>query len=87
MVSNTTDNERFARIRALAEEYVTLVDLMRQGQYADDAEWRQLSSQRSLVHDELITLTGLLERPAMYGYCRELLATLPAPTLSTRNSA
>lgn len=87
MVSNTTDNERSARIRALAEEYVTLVDLMRQGQYADDTEWRVLSSQRSLVHDELIALTGLVERSAMYGYCRELLAILPAPALSNRDSA
>jgi hypothetical protein len=27
-----------------------------------------------VVHDELIRLTGLDERPAMYGYCREILA-------------
>lgn len=55
--------------------------------YADDAEWRVLSSERSLVHDELIAMTGLVERSGMYAYGPELLATLPAPTRSNRNSA
>ena len=69
-----TDAATQSRIRALAAEYVELVDLMRAGQHADDEEYRTLSSQRSLVHDDLITLTGVTERPAMYGYCRALLA-------------
>lgn len=60
-------------MHALAEEYVSLVDSMRQGHYADATERQILSSQRSIVHDELIRLTGLTERAAMYGYCHELL--------------
>lgn len=62
------------RIRILAAEYVELVELMREGQFADDEEYRQLSSQRTLTHDELIRITGLADRKAMYGYCRQLLA-------------
>jgi hypothetical protein len=62
-------------IVVLAEEYVELVEAMRSGQYDGDAEYRSLSSQRSLVHDRLIALTGITDRPAMYGYCRALLAT------------
>lgn len=42
---------------------------MRGGQYADDEEYHQLGSQRTLTHDELIRLTGLIDRKAMYGYC------------------
>ena len=67
-------DEATARIRTLAAEYVELVELMRSGQYADDEEWRVLSSQRTLTHDELIHLTGVTDRKAMYGYCRALLA-------------
>ncbi|HEU5014273.1 MAG TPA: hypothetical protein VFT66_17245 [Roseiflexaceae bacterium] len=66
--------EHNAHIRILAEEYVALVDAMRNGDYADDEEWRRLSSDRALVHDELIMLTGLTERHQMYAYCRNLLA-------------
>jgi hypothetical protein len=62
-----------ARVRILATEYIELVDIMRSGQYDGD-EYRHLSSQRTLTHDELIRLTGLTDRKAMYGYCRSLLA-------------
>lgn len=68
------DDATAARIKTLAAEYVELVDMMRGGQYADDDEYRQLSSQRTLTHDELIRLTGVTERKAMYGHCRALLA-------------
>lgn len=61
------------RTRALAEEYVSLVDAMRGGHYADADEWRQLGSQRTLVHDELIALTGVAERSRMYAHCRAIL--------------
>jgi hypothetical protein len=61
------------RIRTLAVEYVELVDQMRGGQYDDEDAYRYLSSQRTLVHDDLIALTGVTERKEMYGYCRELL--------------
>lgn len=68
------DDATNARVHTLAAEYVELVDMMRGGQYADDDEYRQLSSQRTLTHDELIRLTGVTDRKAMYGYCRALLA-------------
>jgi len=68
------DDATTAHIKTLAAEYVELVDMMRGGQYADDEEYRQLSSQRTLIHDELIRLTGVTERKAMYGHCRALLA-------------
>ncbi|MCU0490198.1 MAG: hypothetical protein MUD01_01220 [Chloroflexaceae bacterium] len=54
-------NDTSARLHSLAAEYVELVEAMRNGQYADEKEWRTLSSQRSLVHDELIALTGIAE--------------------------
>lgn len=66
--------EHAARVRTLAEEYVALVEAMRSGQYADSEEWHRLSSERMLVHDELIALTGVSDRSKMYRYCRELLA-------------
>jgi hypothetical protein len=46
---------------------------MRNGQYADQDEWQVMSSQRMLVHDELIVLTGVTDRSQMYAYCRNLL--------------
>jgi hypothetical protein len=67
------DDAVVARLRLLAEEYVTLVEAMRSGQYADSDEWQQLSSERMLVHDELLRLTGLTRRNDMYAYCREVL--------------
>jgi len=71
------DAETTARLRTLAEEYVTLVEMMRGGQYADSDEWQQLSSACMLVHDELLRLTGMTRRDDMYRYCGELL-TKPA---------
>ena len=68
------DDETKARLRTLAEEYVTFVEGMRNGQYADSDEWQQLSSARMLVHDELLRLTGMTRCDDMYRYCRELLA-------------
>jgi hypothetical protein len=68
------DQDLAGRIRALAEEYVQLVDAMRGGQYADEGEWQQLSSQRMLVHDELIELTGVTDHSRMYAFCRDMLA-------------
>ena len=61
-------------IVVLAEEYVELVEAMRAGQYDGEDAYRWVSSQRGLVHDAPIALTGLTDRPAMYGYCRDLLA-------------
>lgn len=61
-------------IRQLATEYVLLVEQMRSGAYTDATEYRTLSSQRTLLHDDLIALTGVSARPAMYAHCRALLA-------------
>jgi hypothetical protein len=76
-----TDHAIQTHIRTLAAEYVALVDAMRQGQYSDAAERHILSSQRSVVHDQLIALTGLTDRPAMYAFCRMLLASQPSGDL------
>lgn len=65
---------RTSRLQALAEEYVAYVDAMRGGQYADSDEWQRLSSERMLVHDELLRLTGMTRRNDMYVYCRAVLA-------------
>ena len=54
-------DEREGRLRALAEEYCQLVEQMRSGQYDGDG-YRALSSQRTVVHDELIALTGRTDR-------------------------
>lgn len=74
MLNRPLSTDENQRLLVLASEYVELVEAMREGRYADDEEWRQLSSQRTVVHDELIQLTGLEERPAMYGYCRQVLS-------------
>jgi hypothetical protein len=68
------DHEIEARLRALAEEYVTYVEMMRGGQYTDSDEYQRMSADRTLVHDELLRLTGMTRRDDMYGYCRALLA-------------
>jgi hypothetical protein len=71
-----------ARARVLAEEYVMLVEQMRSGQYDSDEEYRVLSGQRTLVHDELLLLTGRTrEDTDMYVYARAVVAgeTVPPP--------
>lgn len=67
-------DETTARLRALAEEYVTFVDMMRGGQYADMDEYQRLSADRTLVHDELLRLTGMTRHDDMYRYCKALVA-------------
>lgn len=72
----------YSHLHTLAAEYVDLVTQMRSGQYTDDAERRELSSQRTLVHDELLRLTGRTRDDTdMYLFCRALLAghLLPEP--------
>ena len=68
------DEAKRQHIVVLAEEYVELVEAMRAGQYDGEDAYQWVSSQRGLVHDAPIALTGLTDRPAMYGYCRDLLA-------------
>jgi len=67
------DSEQTAHLRSLAEEYVALADTMRGGQYADSDEYQRLSADRTLVHDELLRITGMTRRDDMYGCCRNLL--------------
>ena len=68
------DSEQATHLRSLAEEYVTFVETMRSGQYNNSDEWQRLSGDRTLVHDELLRLTGMTRRDDMYHNCRELLA-------------
>lgn len=65
--------EEQGRLRTLAEEYVTLVREMRNGQ-RDSDEWQRLSADRTLVHDELLMLTGMTRRDDMYRFCCDMLA-------------
>lgn len=76
-MSDLENSEAAQRLRTLAAEYATLVEQMGEGRYDGDEEYRTLSSQRGLVHDELIALTGITDRKAMYAYCREMLASAP----------
>lgn len=66
-------NETESRALALAAEYWQIVDAMRSGEYDGSEEHRELSAQRTVLHDELIALTGVTDRKAMYGHCRDLL--------------
>jgi hypothetical protein len=73
-----TDRAIQTRMRTLAEEYIALVDAMRQGQYSDAAERQILSSQRSVVHDQLIALIGLTDRPAMDAFAARCWRASPS---------
>lgn len=75
-----TRDER-SRLLALAGEYVDLVQRMRGGAFESDQERQVLSSERTLVHDDLLALTGRTRADTdMYAYCRALLAGhQPAP--------
>jgi hypothetical protein len=53
-------------------------EVMRGGQYADTDEYQRMSADRTLVHDELLLLTGLTRRDDMYRFCRELLSKASA---------
>ncbi|KPV50813.1 hypothetical protein SE17_24735 [Kouleothrix aurantiaca] len=68
------DEATQARLRTLAEEYVALVEAMHGGQYADMDEYARLSADRTLVHDELLQLTGMTRSDDMYRHCKALLA-------------
>jgi hypothetical protein len=72
--SSAMDDATNARLRTLAKEYIALVDAMRGGQYADTDEYQRLSADRTLVHDELLWLTGMTRRDDMDSHCRGLLA-------------
>lgn len=61
---------------SLAYEYLELVHLTTSGLY-DGAEYRELDSQRTSVHDELIRILGDdYARPFdMAAHCRSLVST------------
>lgn len=77
-LSPMTEAER-ERLATLAGEYVAYVTAMREGQYADMDEWQRLSSERTLVHDELLRLTRMTRQDDMYAFCRNLLAGSETP--------
>jgi hypothetical protein len=60
------------RLHELAREYLGYVSLMQTTDLRDD-DRRYLSSQRTVVHDQLIELTGLARPFNMVEYCSDLL--------------
>lgn len=71
-------NEREQRLHDLAREYLNYVGLMQSPDLrAEDRQY--LSSQRTIVHDELIALTGLARPFDMAQYCRDLLGDRARP--------
>ena len=68
------DIEMAARLHTLAEEYVSYVEMMRGGQYADMTEYQRLSADRTLVHDELLRILDKDRSFDMYRHCKALLA-------------
>ncbi|NOK59142.1 MAG: hypothetical protein GFH27_549283n398 [Chloroflexi bacterium AL-W] len=57
---------------SLCEEYVSLVDAMRDGQHTTE-EIRQLDSQRLVTHDELCRYTNKDKSFDMYAYAKTVL--------------
>ena len=54
-------------------EYIALVEAMRSGQYVDSDEYQRLSSERTVTHDELLRLTGMMRQHDMYRHYRTVL--------------
>lgn len=65
-------DEREQRLFDLAREYLNYVSLMQRTDLRDE-DRQYLSSQRTIVHDELIALTGLARPFNMAEYCADLL--------------
>lgn len=65
--------EREQRLRTLAHEYLGYINLMAMPDLSA-ADRQYLSAQRTIVHDELIAITGLARPFDMAGYCADLLA-------------
>lgn len=61
MEETMPSDEAAARIHVLAEEYIALVEAMQRGEYTDMEEWQRMSSERTLIHDELISRTGVTD--------------------------
>jgi uncharacterized UPF0160 family protein len=57
---------------SLCEEYVQLVDAMRNGRYTS-GELQQLDSQRQVTHNQLVQITGLDHSDDMYAHARAVL--------------
>ena len=71
-------SEQEQRLFDLAREYLNYISLMTLpdiGEY----DYQYLSSQRSIVHDELIDLTGLARPFDMIGYCQNLITGRARP--------
>lgn len=57
---------------SLCQEYVELVDSMRQGRYTA-AELRELDSQRQVTHNQLLQITNLDPSDDMYAHAKAVL--------------
>lgn len=71
-----TPNPAPGRLFLLAEEYTTLVEAQRSGEH-DETEYNAIGSQRTVVHNELLWLTGLTRETDMYHWCRMILSNRP----------
>lgn len=62
-------------LKSLAAEYLQLCELMASGEY-DGSDYRELSSQRGITHNELIRVLGdEYARPFdMKAHCRTLVS-------------
>ena len=54
----------------LLKEYVDVVDAMGSGQYTTE-ETRTLDSERILLHDRILEITGLTRETDMYRHARD----------------
>jgi hypothetical protein len=57
---------------SLCQEYVSLVNAMRQGGYTAE-ELRTLDSDRQVTHRQLMQLTGLEQHEDMYAHARAII--------------
>jgi len=71
-------NQQEQRLIDLARDYLNYIALMAMPDIRSE-DWRYLSAQRTIVHDELIALTGLARPFDMARYCHDLLAGRSRP--------
>ena len=73
-----TDKEQ--RLHTLAHEYLNYIQLMAMPDIQPE-DHSHLSAQRTIVHDELIALTGLARPFDMATYCADLLSGRAQPVV------
>jgi hypothetical protein len=52
------DPDKTQLIGAIAQEYLSVIDRLRWGEFTDKREQRWLEGQRALLHQQLVELTG-----------------------------